>query len=170
MTPISENYGSPTADGWDDVNGKQGSSAGTQEALDKLKSSASDTFGHLKNAACTATGEAKDYAGSMASDAAGAFKEAVESNKTAGAGAIASLAHSVKEAADGMEKQSPQVAGIVRSAAEGVEKISSDIRDRSVGELFDSVTAFAQRQPATFFGVGILAGIMLTRFMRTSDR
>ena len=140
------------------------------EALSKLKTSAAETASHLKSAAASVSTDAKDYAGSIASDAAGAFKEAVETNKTAGADAIANIAHSVKEAADGIEKQSPQVAGMVRSAAEGVERISTDIRDRNVGELFDSVTKFAQRQPAAFFGVGILAGVMLTRIMRSSDR
>jgi methyl-accepting chemotaxis protein len=145
--------------------------AGTSaEAIGKLKTSAAETATHLKAAAASVSTDAKDYAGSIASDAAGAFKDAVETNKTAGADAIANIAHSVKQAADGIEKQSPQVAGMVRSAAEGVERISTDIRDRNVGELFDSVTNFAQRQPAAFFGVGILAGIVLTRFMRSSDR
>ncbi|WP_246093955.1 MULTISPECIES: hypothetical protein [Mesorhizobium] len=140
------------------------------EAIGKLKTSAAETATHLKNAAASVSTDAKDYAGTVAADAAGAFKEAVESNKTAGADAIANIAHSVKEAADDIEKQSPQVAGMVRSAAEGVERISTDIRDRNVGELMDSVTKFAQRQPAAFFGVGILAGVMLTRIMRSSDR
>jgi methyl-accepting chemotaxis protein len=137
----------------------------TKEGMDKLKSSASD----LKDAAAAVSSDAKSVAGAVASDAAGAFKEAVESNKTAGADAIANIAHSVKEAADGIEKQSPQVAGIVRSAAENVERISTDIRDKNVGELMDSVTRFAQRQPAAFFGIGILAGVVLTRFMRSAN-
>ncbi|UVK46739.1 hypothetical protein BPNPMPFG_002445 [Mesorhizobium sp. AR07] len=165
-----------TGSGSSDSSWKTGASADaqgsgkTEEAIGKLKSSASDTLTNLKGAAAAVSTDAKDYAGSVASDAAGAFKEAVESNKTAGADAIANIAHSVKEAADGIEKQSPQVAGMVRSAAEGVERISTDIRDRNVGELFDSVAKFAQRQPAAFFGVGILAGVMLTRFMRSSDK
>jgi len=142
----------------------------SKEALGKLKTSAAETATNLKSAAASVSNDAKDYAGSVASDAAGAFKEAVETNKTAGADAIANIAHSVKEAADGIEKQSPQVASMVRSAAEGVERISTDVRDRNVGELLDSVTKFAQRQPAAFFGVGILAGVMLTRLMRSSDR
>jgi methyl-accepting chemotaxis protein len=156
-------------------NGWQGN-AGTEragdskEALGKLKTSAAETASHLKNAAASVSSDAKDYAGSVASNAAGAFKDAVESNKTAGADAIANIAHSVKDAADGIEKQSPQVASMVRNAAEGVERISTDIRDRNVGELLDSVTKFAQRQPAAFFGVGILAGVVLTRIMRSSDR
>ena len=168
--PGSSSFDNSNAEGREGNGIDTNEAVGTQEAVDNLKASASDTFVHLKGAASALSGDAKEYAGSIASDAAGSFKEAVESNKTAGAGAIASIAHSVKEAADGLEKQSPQVAGMVRSAAEGVEKISADIRDRSVGELFESVAGFAQRRPATFFGVGILAGIMLTRIMRTSDR
>lgn len=145
---------------------KNDESAGkTKEALGKLKSSAGDAVKDLKGAAAAVSSDAT----SIASDAAGAFKEAVETNKTAGADAIANIAHSVKEAAAGIEQQSPQVAGIVRSAAEGVERISTDIRDKNVGELMDSVTKFAQRQPAAFFGIGILAGMVLTRFMRSSN-
>ena len=164
-TPIANEFAASSDNEWQDGAGSEG--AGTsKEAIGKLKSSAAETATHLKNAAASVSTDAKDYA----ADAAGAFKEAVESNKTAGADAIANIAHSVKEAADGIEKQSPQVAGMVRSAAEGVERISSDIRDRNVGELLDSVTKFAQRQPAAFFGVGILAGVVLTRMMRSSDR
>lgn len=171
-TPSTDDF---SGSGIANENGWQGSAdaerAGTsKEALGKLKTSAAETASHLKNAAASVSSDAKDYAGSVASDAAGAFKDAIESNKTAGANAIANIAHSVKDAADGIEKQSPQVANMVRSAAEGVERISTDIRDRNVGELVDSVTKFAQRQPAAFFGVGILAGVVLTRIMRSSDR
>jgi len=169
-TPINSDLGgSSNENDWQDAP-DTGQTGKTKEALSKLKSSAAETATHLKTAAASASTDAKNYAGSVASDAAGAFKEAVESNKTAGADAIANIAHSVKEAADGIERQSPQVASMVRNAAEGVERISSDIRDRNVGELLDSVTKFAQRQPAAFFGVGILAGVLLTRIMRSSDR
>ena len=169
-TPITNDLsGSSNENEWQEET-DTGRTGKSKEALGKLKSSAAETATHLKTAAASVSTDAKNYAGSVASDAAGAFKEAVESNKTAGADAIANIAHSVKEAADGIEKQSPQVAGMVRTAAEGVERISSDIRDRNVGELLDSVTKFAQRQPAAFFGVGILAGVVLTRIMRSSDR
>ena len=144
-------------------------SSETTRNFDSLRSNAAAAANDLKNTATSAADDAKNYASSVASDAAGAFKDAVESNKTAGADAIASLARSAKGAADSIEKQSPQIASAVRSAAEGVERISTDIRDRSVGELMDSVTDFAKRQPAAFFGCGILAGMLLTRLMR-SDR
>ncbi|PBB24024.1 hypothetical protein CK227_24300 [Mesorhizobium sp. WSM4308] len=170
-TPTTDDFpgpGNANENGWGNEDAERAETS--KEALGKLKTSAAETASHLKNAAASVSSDAKDYAGSVAADAAGAFKEAVESNKTAGADAIANIAHSVKDAADGIEKQSPQVASMVRTAAEGVERISTDIRDRNVGELLDSVTKFAQRQPAAFFGVGILAGVVLTRIMRSSDR
>jgi hypothetical protein len=142
----------------------------TEEAADKLKGSAAGAMTDLKDLASAATGDAKSYAGAVASDAATAFKDAVEANKTAGADAVAHLARSAKGAADNIEQQAPQVAGFVRSAADGVERISTDIRDRSVGELMDSVSDFAKRQPAAFFGCGILAGVVLARLLRASDR
>ena len=140
----------------------------TTKNFDNLKSNTAAAVSDLKNTAASAAGDAKHYASSVASDAAGAFKDAVESNKTAGADAIASLARSAKGAADSIEKQSPQFASAVRSAAEGVERISTDIRDRSVGELMDSVTDFAKRQPAAFLGISVLAGFTAIRFLKAS--
>ncbi len=155
--------------------------ANTKDAGDKLKGSATTALDDAKNLASAAVadaksyagsvaGDAKTYAGAVASDAAASFKEAVETKKTAGADAIVGLARSAQDAADKFEGQAPQMAKMVKSAAEGVEKMSTDIRDRNVGELMDSVSDFAKRQPATFFGCGILAGVILSRIMRGADR
>lgn len=145
-------------------------SSNTAKAVNRLQDSAGVAMGDLKDAASAATSDAKRYAGSMASDAAAAFTDAVESNKAAGAEAIASVARSAKSAADNFEKQSPQLASVVRNAADGVERISTDIRDRSMGEIIDSISDFAKRQPTAFFGCGILAGVILSRFLASSNR
>jgi uncharacterized protein YbjQ (UPF0145 family) len=140
----------------------------TKQAGAKLKETASAAIGDVQNLASTAAQEGKAYAGAVASDASSAFKEAVETNKAAGADAVVNLARSAKDAADGIEGTSPQIAKIVRNAADGVEKISTDIRDGSISELLEAVTDFAKRRPAAFFGCGIVAGIVLSRLMRTS--
>lgn len=132
---------------------------------DKAKTSLSD-FG---DSAASATRQARDVAGHMASDAVHGFKDAVETHKASGADAIASVARSAREAADGFEKQSPQVARMVRTAADSVERVSSDLRDKSVNELMASVSDFAHRQPKLFFGCGIVAGLVLSRLLRGSS-
>jgi uncharacterized protein YbjQ (UPF0145 family) len=144
--------------------------AETKQATDRLRTSTSGVMGDVSELANAAAGDAKHYAGSVATNAASAFKEAVETNKSVGANAIVNLARSAQGAADDIEAQSPQIANIVRTAATGVEKLSTDIRDRQVGELVDSITDFAKRQPVAFFACGILAGVVLSRFMRSSDR
>jgi hypothetical protein len=168
MAP-NNTYSPPTFPG-SDRDAKPVVSDETTQSFEKLKNTAASAATDLKRTAATAADDAKSYASDVASDAASAFKDAVESNKTAGADAIANLARSAKGAADSIEKQSPQIASAVRSAAESVERISTDIRDRNVGELMDSVTDFAKRQPAAFFGCGILAGMLLTRILRSPGR
>jgi len=168
MSP-NNTYSPPTVPGAD-RDAKPVVSDETTQSFERLKNTAASAATDLKRTAATAADDAKSYASDMASDAASAFKDAVESNKTAGADAIANLARSAKGAADSIEKQSPQIASAVRSAADSVERISTDIRDRNVGELMDSVTDFAKRQPAAFFGCGILAGMLLTRILRSPGR
>jgi hypothetical protein len=57
----------------------------TTQSFERLKNTAASAATDLKRTAATAADDAKSYASDMASDAASAFKDAVESNKTAGA-------------------------------------------------------------------------------------
>ena len=118
MTPETKSSNFPSTAGsanpYMKVQGPVASSE-TTKAVNRLQDSAGVAMGDLKDAASAATSDAKRYAGSMAQDAATAFTDAVESNKAAGADAIASVARSAKSAADNFEKQSPQLASAVRS-------------------------------------------------------
>ena len=67
-----------------------------------------------------------------------------------------------------IEKEIPQAAGYIPSAAEGLEQASSAIQNRSVGELVDFVEDFARRNPAAFFGTSVLAGFVLSRFLKST--
>jgi methyl-accepting chemotaxis protein len=149
--------------------------------MDDFKKNASDAVGNARDAAGNAMEGAKAAAGTafetaktsaagFASETAGAFKSSIEEHKTAGASAIADAARSAREAADGFEDQAPQVASVIRGAAGAVERVSNDIKDRSVNELMDSVTDFAQRQPLAFFGCGIVAGLIVSRLLSGTSK
>lgn len=125
-------------------------------------------FADLTDSAATASEQVKKTVGGLASDAAHSFKDAVEAHKTSGADAIASVARSARDAVEGIEKQSPQVAHMVRTAADSVERVSNDLRDQSLDDLLRSVSNFAQRQPKLFFGCGVIAGLILSRLLRSS--
>ena len=129
------------------------------KALEDATGSAADM---LKSAKASAS----DFAG----NAAETFKSAVEDQKTAGAGAIGDVARAAKDAADNFQERAPELAKAVKTVAGRVEGISNDIRDRSVNELMASVTEFAGQKPIAFFGCGILAGLVISRLLTTSNR
>ena len=70
----------------------------------------------------------------------------------------------------GSRKARPELANAVRTVAGRVEGISDDVRDRSLNELIASVTEFAGQKPVAFFGCGILAGLVISRLLSTSNR
>ena len=106
----------------------------------------------------------------FARDASKVFRDTIEEQKTAGAGAIADLAKSARESADGFQAQAPQIANAVRSVAGSVESMSNDVKDKTIAEMIDSMSAFAHRQPIAFLGCGIVAGLVLSRLLAPSTR
>src|SRR5438874_4572560 len=77
-------------------------------------------------------------------------RDAAEQQKQAGAEQIGGVARAVHGAADELEKELPQAASYVHEAADRFERAA--LRERSVDDLFRSVSDFARNQPATFFG------------------
>jgi len=62
----------------------------------------------------------------------------------------------------------PQVASYVHGAAAQLEDAAKTLRHRSVDELIDGIGSFARAQPAVFFAGAMLAGLALTRFLKSS--
>jgi hypothetical protein len=144
-------------------------------------SNASGNFSQARRDGASALDNASDAASKMASgakasvaefagNAADSFKSAVEDQKSSGANAIGDVARAAKGAADNFQERAPEIANTVRNVATRVEGISNDIRDRSMNELMNSVTDFAAQKPIAFFGCGILAGLVVSRLLSTSNR
>jgi hypothetical protein len=94
-----------------------------------------------------------------------------DEQKQYGAERLEGVAGVVDKAAGDLEKELPEAAGFVREAARGLNDFSRSIRDRSTGDIIQSVNDFARREPAAFFGTAVLAGFALSRFMKsTADR
>jgi hypothetical protein len=121
-----------------------------------------------KGLAETTTAGAKEAVSSLASDVSDGFKKSVEDHKKSGAEAIASVARSARETAQGFQDQAPQLAGAISDTATAIEKMSNDLKDRTVGEIVDSMSGFAQRRPLAFLGCGVLAGLVIARILSSS--
>jgi hypothetical protein len=76
----------------------------------------------------------------------------------------------IRYAADDLEEQSPAVADLIRSGAERVSSTAAALRERDVDELFDSAGRFARERPAALFGVAVVAGLALSRFLKSSAK
>jgi vacuolar-type H+-ATPase subunit H len=88
--------------------------------------------------------------------------------KEAGSEQISGFAAAIRNAAKDLEGTSPEIAGHVRTAAGSIEELSTALRERSVGQLFQDVTLLARRQPTAFFGVAAIAGFAIARFAKSS--
>jgi hypothetical protein len=76
---------------------------------------------------------------------------------------IRNLARAVESAAERLEPEVPQLAGFVREATQTVDRLSSDLRERSLGDIAASVSRFARQEPVAFLGGAVLAGFVLAR-------
>ena len=137
-------------------------------AIDAAKHAASEGISDAVAAASDMAAGAAASASKLTGDVLDNLREGAEAQKNAGADAVASLARSARDAAGRIDETSPQIAGLVRQSADTVERASASIRSQSIGELMDATSAFATKQPVAFFGVGILAGLVLSRLLRDS--
>ena len=111
------------------------------------------------------------HAAEHASEAASKAREKAEAladrGKEMGVGQMEGIARVARGAADELQDQSPEMANAVRQAADGLDKAATSIRGKSVGEIVDMFDDFARRQPTAYFGSAVLAGFVLTRFIKS---
>jgi hypothetical protein len=99
----------------------------------------------------------------------GTAADFAEAGKDTGAERIGRLGRAVHGAANEIGKELPQAAEYVHTAGEGLENAAAHLRDHSVEDLFESFNRFARRQPVAAFAGAILAGFVLSRFIKSSQ-
>ncbi len=113
---------------------------------------------------------ANPSASAFASNVVDTLIDSAETQKNAGADAVASLARSVRDSADNLEERSPEIARLVRTSADAVERASANLRDQDLWEAVAAVSDFAARRPVAFLGCGVLAGVVMARLFSSSQR
>jgi ElaB/YqjD/DUF883 family membrane-anchored ribosome-binding protein len=121
-----------------------------------------------REAASSAASGIRSEASNLAEGAADKAKSLAEDQKNAGAERLSSVAGAVNRAADDLEEASPNTAHLIRKAAARVEHFSSDIRKRSVEDLLESAHYYARQQPLAVFGGAVVAGLLLSRFLKST--
>jgi hypothetical protein len=152
-------------------NPRPGSSKSTgspmPSASQDMRAKAGDTAAKIANAAREAGGQAKQATSSLASDATKQAKGFLNKQVTAGADMVDHVVDSARIAAENLEQEVPQLAGLVRSVADRAEEFSQDLRGQTVEDLIRTASDFTRKQPALVFGLASLAGFLAFRLLKS---
>jgi hypothetical protein len=149
--------------------GRQRSSAGPAgDRLQHPKQALASASEQVRDEAARASAEVRQQGEEIASTAVEHADRYATKQKEAGAQHVESLARAVDRAAGELESTSPELARYARRAASSVDAFSDTLRQRSVRDLIDDTNDFARREPALFFAGAVVAGIVLSRFLRSS--
>jgi len=129
---------------------------------------ASDAAGQVKRVASDAADQAKRVASDAASTATQQVKQFLDGQVGGGADMVGHVANSVKRAADDLDRNAPQLAGLVRGLADRFEGYSDELRGQSVDQLVRKASDFTRRQPALVFGLAALAGFFALRTLKAT--
>ena len=121
-----------------------------------------------KNTPASSTGTSR-YA-QKATEAASQVQGVLDEQVVKGARMMTNVANSVRRAAEELDSDAPQIAGLVRGAADRLEEYSHTLEDQSVSDIYQAASEFTRRQPVVVFGVAALAGFFALRTLKSSSR
>jgi hypothetical protein len=133
-----------------------------------MRAKAGDAASKIADAAREASGQAKQAASSLASDATKQAKGFLNMQVTAGVDMVDHVVESARAAAESLDQNAPQLAGLVRNAADRAEEFSQDLREQTVEDLIRAASDFTRKQPALVFGLASLAGFLAFRVLKSS--
>ncbi len=127
-----------------------------------------DVVSKLAEAVQQVGSQAKETATSLASEAGEKAKGLLHHQVEAGADFVGDIAQSVRVAADSLNQNAPQLAGLVRGVAQQVDEFSETVRGQTVEEFFETASNFVRRNPALVFSAAAACGFMLFRVIRAN--
>lgn len=117
--------------------------------------------------------EAKNEALGMAEQAKSHVQNLVGERKDRAAEQVSNFAGSLRDAARKLEEGDGGATALGRyatTAADQVERVSQYLRDRDLNSFVRDAETFARRHPDVFLGGTFIAGLILARFFKASDR
>ena len=142
-----------------------------------------DTQSYTQKGADTDAGQqVADKAAQMAEQAKGAVGDTVSKvrdqavsqidvQKSRATDAISSVASAVRQTGEQLRQQDQAaIAQYADTAADQIERFSTYLNNRDFNDLTIEVERFARRQPAIFLGGALMAGILVSRFLKSSGQ
>jgi ElaB/YqjD/DUF883 family membrane-anchored ribosome-binding protein len=115
-------------------------------------------------------GTAREQQGGTSSTITSEVQGALDQQVIRGARMMTNVANSARRAAEELEADAPQIAGLVRGVADRVEEYSRNLENQSVTDLYQAAADFTRRQPSLVFGVAALTGFFALRTLKSSQQ
>ncbi|RAI41779.1 hypothetical protein CH338_02185, partial [Rhodoplanes elegans] len=137
------------------------------EEVRQVAANAKNVAGSVKDEVVSVAADMRDQAAAMAEPLQQKGRSLAEEQKQAGAQRVRGVARAISSAADDLDDEMPQAAAWIRRGASQLETISQSVRDKSVEDLARDTERFARNNTAAFFGLSLVAGFALARFLKS---
>ena len=133
-----------------------------RDSSSRVEEEAKGLVSEAKQEALGVVGQARDHVQGL-----------VEERKDRAAEQLGSFAGSLREAARKLEDGDGGATALGRyaqTAADQVDRVSQYLRDRDLQAFVRDAETFARRHPDVFLGGTFIAGLILARFFKASER
>jgi ElaB/YqjD/DUF883 family membrane-anchored ribosome-binding protein len=97
--------------------------------------------------------------------------ETLDQRTTQAGGQARKLAQALRQSGEQLRNQDDgqQIAGVAEAAADRIERLGDYLTQASGNELLRDVEEFARRRPWVVAGIGLVAGLSASRFLKASS-
>jgi hypothetical protein len=138
------------------------------ESLSRVRTAADQAVGTVKDAAREAVAGVKDGVREIGERVKTQARGVMDDAQTKAADQAKTAAHTLREAAGGLNGELPWMKTALNKTADGFEHLTSALNKGDVGQALNAVSDFARRQPALFMGLSVAAGFALARVGKTA--
>jgi ElaB/YqjD/DUF883 family membrane-anchored ribosome-binding protein len=110
-----------------------------------------------------------DRPGMASSNLTSQMQGVLDQQVVKGAKMMSNVANSTRRAADELQTDAPQLAGLVRGMADRLQDYSRNLENQSAADMYRAASDFTRQQPAVVFGLAALAGFLALRTFRSSS-
>lgn len=147
---------------------ESGSQTTSGQSSKSATATAADAYSKVSSVAGDAADKAKDVVSSTASTLTRQAKSMLDHQVDGGAEKVEQFAGAVRRAANELDRDLPQIAGLVRTAADRVDDFAHQMKEQSVDDIAKAAADFTRRQPALVFGLGALLGFFAFRTFKSA--
>ena len=140
-----------------------------EDAKGKAKAAANEVVSDTQSKVSETKEYVKSQVTGVKDSVVGEAKGAVRQGKSQIASQIGGIASAFHQASEQMgSEDATGLSSYTSRLGEQVQSVADYMEGRDLGEMVRDVEGFARRQPATFIGLSLIAGIAAARFLRSS--